>query len=126
MLLCCLGPPNINYYSNAIITFEGKKVNLICNATNDEDATDPVQISWYNGTQLLKSNGKHVTIYSKLNTATDQIFSILVLDSVNITDAGVYLCKAFNNPLCYTEKQINITVECEFYILYFVIKCITS
>ena len=46
------GSPNITYYTNGIVVFEGKKVTLICNATNDGDAIDPVQISWYNGTKL--------------------------------------------------------------------------
>ena len=109
-----LGSPNITYYSNEIITFEGSKVNLVCNATNDGDAIDPVQISWYNGTQLLEPDGKYVTIYNKHDTATDQIHSILVLDSINSTDDGEYSCRAFNHPLCYTETKINLTVECEF------------
>ena len=89
-------------------------MNLVCNATNDRDAIDPVQISWYNGTKLLKSDEKHVTIYSKHDATTDQIYSILVLDSVNNTDDGQYVCRAFNNPLCYTENKIKLTVECEF------------
>ena len=114
MYYLSLGSPSIRYYSNGLVTFERKKVTLICNATNDGDAIDPVQIGWYNGTQLLKSDGKHVTIYNKHDTATDQIHSILVLDSINSTDAGEYICRAFNNPLCYTENKINLTVECEF------------
>ena len=113
-LFCVVGPPSINYYSNGIIAFEGKKVKLVCNATNDKDAIDPVQISWYNGTQLLKPDGKYVIIYNQHNTVVDQIHSELVLDSVNITDDGEYICRAFNNPLCYTENKISLTVECEF------------
>ena len=93
--------------------FERKKVNMVCNATNDGDAIDPVQISWYNGTKLLKSDGEHVIIYKKHDTITDQIHSILVLDSVNITDDGEYICRAYNDPLCYTEKKINLTIECK-------------
>ena len=93
--------------------FERKKVNMVCNATNDGDAIDPVQISWYNGTKLLKSDGEHVIIHKKHNTITDQIHSILVLDSVNSTDNGEYRCRAYNDPLCYTEKKINLTVECK-------------
>ena len=109
-----LGPPDITYYSKEVVSFEGDKVNLVCNATNDGDAIEHIQISWYNGTQLLKSDGKYVTIYSKYNSLTDQIHSILVLDSVNTSDAGEYICRAFNDPLCYTEHKINLTVECEF------------
>ena len=109
-----LGSPNITYYSNEQITFEGNKVIIKCNATNDKDAIDPVQITWYNGTQLVKSNGKHVTIYNKHDADTDQIYSVLVLESINVTDDGEYICRAFNNPLCYTENKINLIVECEF------------
>ena len=78
------------------------------------DAVDPVQINWYKGTQQLEPDGNHVTIYSERDNITDQIHSILVLDSVNITDDGEYFCRAFNNPLCYTESKINLTVECKF------------
>ena len=109
-----LGSPNITYYSYGIFAFEGDKVKLVCNATNDGDAIDPVQISWYNGTQLLKPGEKYVTIYNKHNSDTDQIQSVLVLDSVNNTDDGEYICQAFNNPLCYTKKKIKLTVECEY------------
>jgi len=115
----CSGSPNITYHSNGIVRFEGKKANLICNATNDEDAIDPVQISWYNDTKLLKPDGKDVIIYNKYDKVTDQIYSELLLDSVNNTDDGEYICRAFNNPLCYTENKINLTVECEF-ILYYI------
>ena len=86
----------------------------MCDATNDGDAIVPVQISWYNGTKLLKSDGNYITIYNKHDTATDQIQSLLILDSVNNTDDGEYICRAFNDPLCYTEIKINLTVECEF------------
>ena len=109
-----LGSPSITYYSSGTTIFEGNKLSLVCNATNDRDAIDPVQISWYKGTQLVKSNGKHVTIYTKHDAVIDQIYSVLVLESVNITDDGEYICRAFNNPLCYIENKINITVECEF------------
>ena len=43
-----------------------------------------------------------------------QIQSVLILDSVNNTDSGEYICRAFNNPLCYVEEKIKLTVECEF------------
>ena len=114
LLYITLGPPNITYYSNEQITFEGNKVIIKCNATNDRNAINPVKISWYNGTQLVKSNGKCVIIYNKHDAVTDQIYSVLTLGSVNITDDGEYICRAFNNPLCYTENKINLTVECEF------------
>ena len=55
-----------------------------------------------------------MTIYNKQDAVTDQIYSVLVLDSINVTDDGEYICRAFNNPLCYIEAKINVTVECEF------------
>ena len=108
------GSPNITYYSNGITTLEGNTVNLICNATNDKDAIDPVQISWYNGTELIIPDREHITIYSNNDTVTDQAHSVLVLDNVSITDDGEYVCRASNDPLCYTENKIKLTVECKF------------
>ena len=110
--------PNITYHTNAVVIFEGNKVNMVCNATNDRDAIDPVQISWYNGTKLLKSDGKHIIIYNEYYAVTDQIHSILTLDRVNYTNDGKYTCRAYNNPLCYTENKITLTVECEFFMFY--------
>ena len=112
--LFTLGSPNITFYSSGIISFEGEKVIIVCNATNDKDAVDFVQISWYNRTRLLKSDGKYVTIDSKRSNDSDQIQSVLVLDRANSTDSGEYICRAFNNPLCYSEEKIKLTVECEF------------
>ena len=73
-----------------------------------------MQISWYNRTRLLKSDGKYVTIDNKHSSDSDQIQSILILNSINNTDSGEYICRAFNNPLCYIEEKIKLTVECEF------------
>ena len=87
---------------------------MVCNATNDKDAIDPVQISWYNGTKLLKSVRNYITIYNRHDNVADKIQSLLILDSVNSTDDGEYICRAFNDLLCYTEIKINLIVECEF------------
>ena len=91
----------------------------MCNATNDEDSVDPVQISWYNGTQLLRPDGKRVVVYNKYDNITNQLCSVLLLDPVNHTDDGEYICRAFTYPFCYTENKINITVECELIYIYF-------
>ena len=107
------GSPNITYCTNGIVVLEGEKINMVCNATNDGDAIDPVQISWYNGTKLLKSDEKDIIIRNKHYAVTDQIHSMLVLDNVNKTDDGEYVCRAYNNPLCYTEFKINLTIECK-------------
>ena len=55
--------------TKSLSTLQGARASL----QNGEDATDPVQIIWYNGTQLLKSNGKYVTVYSEPNTATHHL-----------------------------------------------------
>ena len=87
-----LGAPSISYYSSEVVAFEGDKLSLICNATNDEDLVDPIQIRWYNGTQILKPDGKHVIIYSKYDNTTDQLYLVLLFDPVNHTDDGEYTC----------------------------------
>ena len=111
-LLYLSGAPSISYHTSDMVAFEGDKVNLMCNATNDKDSFDPVQISWYNGTELLKANGKRVIIYSKYDNISDHLSSVLLLDPINRTDHGEYICRAFNYQFCYTENKINLTVEC--------------
>ena len=110
-----LGAPYITYYSVEMVTFEGNTVDLVCNATNDADANIPVQISWYNGTELIKSDGKHVMVNNEHNNVTGQVHSVLSLNAINYTDDGEYVCRAFNHPSSFTESRITLTVECEFY-----------
>ena len=100
-----------------MVTFEGERVDLVCNATNDVDANVPVQINWYNGTELVKSDGKCVKINNKRDNATGELLSVLSLDPVNYTNSGGYNCRAFNHPLSFTERRIALTVECELPIL---------
>ena len=88
-------------------------MNLMCNATNDEHSVGAIQINWYNGTQLLEPDGKHVIIYNKYDNITDQLYSVLLLDPVSHVDHGEYVCRAFTSPFCYSENKINLTVECE-------------
>ena len=111
-----LAAPSITYYSPATVAFEGNKVDLICNATNDADATDPVQISWYYGTLIIKPDGESMMVNNIRDNTTGQIHSMLSFDSVNYTNDGVYTCQAFNHPLSFTENKIQLTVECELYI----------
>ena len=113
--LYVLGAPYITYYSAEMVTFEGNRADLVCNATNDLDANIPVQISWYNGTELIKPDGKHVMVNNEQNNVTGQVHSVLSLNPVNYTDDGEYVCRAFNHPLSFTENRITLTVECELY-----------
>ena len=88
-------------------------MNLICNATNDVDAINPAQVIWYHGGMVVKPDGKHVTINNLGNNATGQIQSVLSFDSVNYTNDGVYTCRALNDPLSFTEKNVKLSVECK-------------
>ena len=107
-------PPSITYVSDKTVSFEGRKVKLTCNATNNVDAEYPIQIKWYNskGKQVQIVN-KHVLIHSNTNNVTGEIQSVLLFDPVNHTDTGMYTCRAYNHPQCYNEDKINLTVECE-------------
>ena len=109
-----LGAPYITYHSGKVITFEGKRVDLVCNATNDPDANIPVQVSWYNGTELIKLDGNHVMVGNKQNNVSGQVHSVLSLNPVNYADDGEYVCRAFNHPLSFIESRITLTVECKF------------
>ena len=88
-------------------------MDLICNATNDPDATDPVQVSWYYGTLLIKPDGEYMTVNNIRDNATGQIHSMLSIDPVNYTNDGAYTCRAFTHPLSFTEYKIQLTIECE-------------
>jgi len=113
-----IGPPKITYTSSAILSFEGRKVKLTCNATNDVDAVHPVQIKWYNSKgKLVQIANKHVLIYSNINNVTGEIQSVLLFDPASHTDTGMYTCRAYNHPQCYNEDEVSLTVECEFSIL---------
>ena len=88
----------------------------MCNATNDVEAIDhepTVQFNWYNGTALIKPDGKHVMITNKQNSVTGQIHSVLTFDPVNYTNDGEYTCRAFNHPSSFTESRVKLTVECK-------------
>ena len=101
-----------------MVAFEGNQVDLVCNATNDPDATYPVQVSWYYGESLFKPDGENVMINSERNNATGKINSVLSFNSVNYTNDGVYACQVFNHPLSYAENKIQLTVECKLHRLY--------
>ena len=89
----------------------------MCNATSDNSLIDSAQITWYNGTQQVKSDGENVIIYNKYDNSTNQICSVLLLDPINQTDSGQYICRAFTYPFCYIENKVNVTVECKFSII---------
>ena len=111
-----LGPPKITQTSSATVSFEGKKVQLTCSATNDVDAVHPLRIKWYNfeGKQVQVAF-KNVLMYSNTNNFTHEMQSVLLFDPVNHTDTGMYTCRAYNHPQSYNEDKVNLTVECELF-----------
>jgi len=85
----------------------------MCNATNDEDAVDPVTIVWYNSKgEVVKSEDSRIRIDNTVDLVTGQVQSLLLFDPVNSTDSGEYTCHAFNDIDCYTKDKINLAVEC--------------
>ena len=82
----------------------------MCSATYDEDYTDPFNISWYNGTQLLQPDGKNYLIYRKYDTMNDQIYSKLTLSIVSLIMIMQY---AFVELSLLHRKKDQLTVVCE-------------
>lgn len=93
---------------------EGNKTSLICITTNDDDSDKPLQVLWYNssGAQIM-SDESRISVYNIPNKVTGQLKSVMLFDPVNHTDTGVYICKAFNDPNCYTQANTSLTVECK-------------
>ena len=89
---------------------------LICNVTNDPDATaNSLQVYWYNpkGVQLKTIANDEILVYSNVDQTTGQVQSVLVLDSVNRSKTGIYTCRAYNNPESYSEKNTTLVIECK-------------
>ena len=109
-----IGPPKITYISPDMTYLEGTKASLVCNATNDVDAVNKVQITWFykNSTSLYQvmSSNNHV-IHNVENSTSGQLYSVLLFDPVNRTDEGVYVCKASNHPRSITEMSIEVKIK---------------
>ena len=108
-----IGPPIINYISDEIVSYEGRKVVLTCVVTNDVDAVGQLRIVWYNfvGNQVKPENG-HILVYNRSLSDTGQVESVLSFDPVNHTDHGEYTCRAFNHPHTFVESKTSLNVEC--------------
>ena len=113
-ILLYIGPPVINFISNSKITFEGRKVNLMCKATNDVDAINQLSIDWYSPDGIrVQSEDKHILVNSTTDPVTGQMQSVLLFDPVDRTNSGEYTCHAFNDIDCYTNDTTNLITECE-------------
>ena len=112
LLLQCfftVGPPTITYITNPLLTVEGNKTSLTCNATNDEDAVESLQIVWYNE-GLVPITGQQDVI--EIGT-TNKLQSTISFDSISHNHDGEYTCQAFNHPQLYSEAVTSLTVECK-------------
>ena len=109
-----VGPPEITDISPNMSYVEGSKSSLICNATNDADATNEVQIAWfYKNLTLLYPvvRDNRVIIHNVKNLISRQIYSILLFDSISRIDEGVYICEASNHPQSSTKKSIKVMIK---------------
>ncbi|XP_065918890.1 cell adhesion molecule DSCAM-like [Dysidea avara] len=106
------GPPTINFISNPQLTVEGDKTSLTCNATNDEDAVDSLQILWYKTKDNVPITGQQdVVEKSKISNLTTELQSTISFNPISHNDDGEYTCRAFNHPQSYNESKTNVTVE---------------
>lgn len=87
-------------------------MSLLCNASNDADAIERLQIVWYNSEGIIvKPSGRHL-LYNTTDRVTGQVQSVLLFDPVNYTDSGEYTCRASNHNNSYSETKTNLTIEC--------------
>ena len=108
------GPPTINFISNPQLTVEGNKTSLTCNATNDENAVDSLQILWYKTKDNVTITGQQDEVEkSKISNLTTELQSTISFNSISHNDDGEYTCRAFNHPQSYNESKTNVTVECK-------------
>ena len=114
MLCVPIGPPKIIYISPDMTYLEGTKASLVCNATDDANAVNKTQITWFykNSTSLYQvvSSINHI-IYNVENSTSGQLYSILLFDPVNRTDEGEYICKASNHPQSITELSTEVKIK---------------
>ena len=91
---------------------EGNKTRLVCNATNDVDAVNPVQITWFykNLTYPVVPDNSRVIIHNIKNSSGRQLHSTLFLDPIHRTDEGVYICKASNDRQSNTESSTKVMI----------------
>ena len=85
----------------------------MCNASNDVDAIEMLQIKWYNSSGKEIQEDKTHIIYNTNDTTTGQLQSVLLFDPVSRADSQIYTCKAFNHPDSSMEAKSKLTVECK-------------
>ena len=108
-----VGPPEITYINPDMMYLEGSKARLVCNATNDKDAVKQIKFAWFyknlTSSYQIVPDDSHVKIHSEETSVGRQ--SQLLFNPVNRTDEGVYICKASNHRLSYTESSTKVTIK---------------
>jgi len=112
-----IGAPIITSVSNDTVSAEGSSVTLMCNATNDIGALEELKIVWLYKTSSLREQEVeikgNISIYNTADSSAGKAHSLLHFYSVNRTDDGEYICRAFNHPKSYTEAKVSLTIECK-------------
>jgi len=73
-----------------------------------------MEFIWYSPTGAqLKTDGP-ISIHNTTEPVTKQVQSMLLIEKINDSDAGVYTCRAFNHPKSYVERKVDLTVECKY------------
>ena len=113
MCFMYLGPPIITYITPDMTYLEGTKATLICNATNDADAVNEIQITWLSknstSSYLIAPSNNRI-IHNVGNSTSGQSYSMLLFNPVNRTDEGVYVCRASNQPQSSTESSTEVKI----------------
>lgn len=96
------------------MSLEDDEVYLLCNATNDADAIHPLQVYWYDseGTKV-ESDGKQILAYNHTDTLYGKAQSVLQFKPVKRSNDGTYTCRAYNDPLSFSEGEAVLTVQCK-------------
>ena len=124
-----IGPPEITGISPNMSYLEGTKSSLVCNATNNADATNEVQVAWFykNLTSLYPIvQDSHVIIHNVKNLISRQIHSILLFDPVSRIDEGVYICKASNHPQSSTKRSTEVMIKSKWMYIFNNIICVCT
>ena len=117
LILQYLGPPKITHISPDMTYIEGNKISLVCNATNDVDAVNQVQITWLhkNLTSIhpvrVVPDNIRVIIHTIKELSGRELHSTLFFDAINRTDEGVYICRASNHPQSNTESSTKVVIK---------------
>ena len=93
---------------------EGNKTILVCNATNDADAANQVQITWFykNLTSVhpVVPDNSRVNI-SNHSSSSRELHSRLSIGPINRNDEGIYVCKASNDPQSSNESGTKVMIK---------------